>query len=116
MQNLFQNAKEAKKTIYEQVAVPMANEFGEDLIHFLGLDAEGYELTVNVDKIDVLKNSPGEILDNLTKMHASLNEKREAFGYPRIDEDWADQPMLPMNVQFGFEEGYDINELDDAKA
>ena len=115
-QSKYENAKEAKKTIYEQVAIPMANEFGEDLIHFLGLDTEGYELTVNVDKIDVLKNSPGEILDNLTKMHASLNEKREAFGYPRIDEDWADQPMLPMNVQFGFEEDYDINEIDDEKA
>ena len=31
----YENAKEAKKTIYEQNAIPLANEFAEDLITFL---------------------------------------------------------------------------------
>ena len=107
----YENAKEAKKTIYEQNAIPMANELAEDLIHYLGLDKEGYRLTVNTDKIDVLQDKPGDVLDNLAKMHATLNEMREAYGYDRIEEDWADKPLLPIGVSFGNEYGdIDINE------
>ena len=107
----YENAKEAKKTIYEQNAIPMANEFAEDLLRFLKMDAEGYELKVNTDRIEVLKASTGEVLDNITKMHGSLNELREAYGYERIEEEWADKPIMPMGVQFGNEyEDYDINE------
>ena len=107
----YENAKEAKKTIYEQNAIPLANEFAEDLLHHLGMDKEGYELKVNTDNISVLQDKPGDVLDNLTKMHATLNEMREAYGYPRIEKDWADQPMLPMGTMFGNEYGdIDINE------
>lgn len=107
----YENAKEAKKTIYEQNAIPLANEFAEDLVHYLGLDREGYRLAVNTDKIDVLQDKPGDILDNLAKMHATLNEMREAYGYDRIEEDWADKPMLPLGITFGNEYGdIDISE------
>ena len=107
----YENAKEAKKTIYEQNAIPLANEFAEDLIHFLGMDREGYRLAVNTDKIEELHDKPGDVLDNLSKMHASLNEMREAYGYDRIEEDWADKPLLPLGVSFGNEYGdIDINE------
>lgn len=107
----YENAKEAKKTIYEQNAIPMANEFAEDLLRHLKMDVEGYELKVNTDRIDVLKESTGEVLDNITKMHGSLNELREAYGYERIEEEWADKPLLPMGVSFGNEFGdYDISE------
>ena len=107
----YENAKEAKKTIYEQNAIPLANEFAEDLLHHLGLDKEGYRLKVNTDNIMVLQDKPGGILDNLGKMHATLNEMREAYGYERIEEAYADQPMLPMGTMFGNEYGdIDINE------
>lgn len=107
----YENAKEAKKTIYEQCAIPMANEFAEDLLSFLELDTEGFELKVNTDKIDVLKASSGEVLDNLAKMHASLNELREAYDYDPIEEDYANKPMIPLGIQFGNDEAlYDINE------
>jgi hypothetical protein len=44
-------------------------------------------------------------------MHASLNEMREAYGYDRIEEEWADKPILPMGVTFGNEyDNIDINE------
>ena len=109
-QSKYENAKEAKKTIYEQQAIPLANELAEDLMRFLGLDKEGYELKVNTDKIEVLRANSGEILDNLGKMHATLNEMREAYGYERIEEDWADKPLLPMGLQFGNEYDYDISE------
>lgn len=110
-QSKYENAKEAKKTIYEQNAIPMANEFAADLLRFLHLDEQGYELKVNTDLIEVLHDAPGDVLDNLAKMHASLNELREAYGYDRIEEAWADQPMLPMGQMFGNEYGdLDINE------
>ena len=106
----YENAKEAKKTIYEQQAIPLANEFAEDLLHYLQLDKEGYQLKVNTDHIDVLKDSTSEVLDNLGKMHASLNEMREAYGYDRIEEEWADKPILPLGVSFG-NEFEDISEV-----
>ena len=106
----YENAKEAKKTIYEQNAIPLANEFAEDLLHHLKLDKEGYQLKVNTDHIDVLKDSTSEVLDNLSKMHASLNEMRVAYGYERIEEEWADKPILPLGVSFG-NEFEDISEV-----
>jgi hypothetical protein len=108
----YENAKEAKKAIYEQNAIPLANELAEDLLNYTGLSRDGYRLTVNTDKIDVLQDNPTDVLENLTKMHATLNEMREAYGYDRIKEPYADQPILQMGVQFG-NEGLtdDINEL-----
>ena len=88
----YENAKEAKKTLYESNAIPLANEFGQDLLSFLGLSKE-FTLRVNTDRIDVLKEDPSDTLDNLAKMGATLNEKREAYGYEPIPEPWADQPM-----------------------
>lgn len=99
----YENAKEAKKAIYEQNAIPMANEFAEDLLRYTGLDKDGFQLRVNTDMIDVLKEDPADTLDNLAKMHATLNELREAYGYERLTEPWADQPILPMAIQFGNE-------------
>jgi len=107
-QSKYENAKEAKKTIYEQLAIPMCNEFAEDFIHYLGL-SDQYELAVDTDKIEVLKKNRGETLDDLSKMHASLNELREANNYPRIEEDWADKPIMPLGVQFG-SESFDFTE------
>ena len=107
----YENAKEAKKTIYEQNAIPMANEFADDLLHFLKLDEQGFRMEVNTDKIEVLRASRGEMLDDLTKMHASLNEMREANGYAPIEEEWADKPLMPMGLTYGNEfADIDINE------
>ena len=109
----YENAKEAKKTIYEQNAIPLANEFAEDLLTFLmkkdsGL--QGYRLTVNTDKIDVLKEKASDVLNNLNLAYCSLNERREAIGYEPIDEDYANKPIIPMGVQFGEGMEYDIDE------
>ena len=104
----YENAKEAKKSLYETNAIPLANEFGADLLNFLGV-ADQYTLRVNTDRIDVLKDDPADVLDNLAKMHATLNEMREAYGYEPRTEEWADQPMIPMGTMFG-NEAFDINE------
>ena len=42
-------------------------------------------------------------------MCATLNEKREVMGYDRIEEAYADEPMIPMGTQFGYDsDSYDI--------
>lgn len=108
-QSKYENAKEAKKAIYEQQAIPLAEEFAADLLSYTGLDKE-FELVVNTDEIPAMQETPTEALDRITKMHGSLNELRTANGFDRIEEDYADQPLLPMGLQFGNEE-YDINEV-----
>ena len=109
----YENAKEAKKTIYEQNAIPLANEFAEDLITFLmkkDKSLTGYRLTVNTDMIDVLKEKSTDVLNNLNLAYCTLNERREAIGYEPIDEDYANKPIIPMGVQFGEGMEYDIDE------
>ena len=109
----YENAKEAKKTIYEQNAIPLANEFAEDLITFLmkkDKSLQGYRLSVNTDMIDVLKEKSTDVLNNLNLAYCTLNERREAIGYERIEEEYADKPIIPMGVQFGEGMEYDIDE------
>lgn len=109
----YENAKEAKKTIYEQNAIPLANEFAEDLITFLmkkDKSLQGYRLTVNTDMIDVLKDNSTDVLNNLNLAYCTLNERREAIGYEPIEEDYANKPIIPMGVQFGEGLEYDIDE------
>lgn len=110
-QSKYENAKEAKKSLYEANAIPLANEFARDLLSFLGLDAE-YRLTVNTDRVDVLQDDPKDVLQNLALMGATLNEKREAYGYERIEEEWADKPMISMGTVLGGEAFGDIDETE----
>ncbi len=106
----YENMKEAKMALYESCAIPMANEFAEDLLSHFNLTEQGYRLTVNTDRVDVLQENPTDVLTNLNLMGATLNEKREAYGYERIEEDWADKPMIPMSTVFGGEAFGDIDE------
>ena len=109
----YENAKEAKKTIYEQNAIPLANEFAEDLITFLmkkDRSLAGWKLTVNTDRIDVLKEKSTDVLNNLNLAYCTLNERREAIGYEPIEADYANEPIIPMGMQFGEGMSYDIDE------
>lgn len=108
-QSKYENAKEAKKALYETNAIPLANEFAADLLSHFKMDNE-FRLVVNTDKISVLQDDPSDVLDNLTKMNATLNEKREAYGYEPIEEDYAKKPMIPMSTVFGGEGVGDIEE------
>ena len=110
-QSKYENAKEAKKALYETNAIPLANEFAADFLSHFGMDGD-YRLVVNTDKISVLQDDPSDVLDNLTKMHATLNEKREAYGYEPRPEPWADLPMVPMATVFG---GEGVNDIDEAE-
>lgn len=108
-QSKYENAKEAKKALYETCAIPLAEEFAADLLAHFNM-AGDYTLKVNTDRIDVLQNDPSDVLDNLGKMHATLNEMRDAYGYEPIAEPWADQPIMPLGVMFGNETALDIDE------
>lgn len=105
----YENQKEAKKAIYEMNAIPLAEEFGADLLAYLGLDKDGWELVVDKDRVTVLQEGPTDALDRIEKMHGSINELRTANGFDRINEAYADEPILPLGVQFG-NETYDIDE------
>lgn len=111
-QSKYENAREARKAEYESIAIPLVEDFLNDFMLYCGRhfkEVAGLKFIINRDKIDVLKTSPTEILTNLGLMHASLNEKREAYGYAPINKPYANEPMLPLGVQFG-EAVYDINE------
>lgn len=99
-QSKYENAKEAKKAVYEKSAIPLFKEFLDDFSQFLKLDKEGLKWSINVDKIEVL-NDNIEMLGAYEKMNATLNEKRQLMGFPIINEKWADQPMVPMGISFG---------------
>ena len=117
-QSKYENAKEAKKSLYESAAIPLINVFCNDLMNFVKYDESGKEvkqyagmkLSLNTDKIEVLKASTTEVLTSLNLMNATLNEKREAMGYAEIEEDYANKPMLTLGVQFGDMYSPDINE------
>jgi len=117
-QSKYENAKEAKKSLYESAAIPLINVFCNDLMNFVKYDESGKEvkqyagmkLVLNTDKIEVLKASTTEVLTSLNLMNATLNEKREAMGYAEIEEDYANKPMLTLGVQFGDMYSPDINE------
>ena len=117
-QSKYENAKEAKKALYESAAIPLINAFCGDLMNFIKYDESGKEvkqyagmkLSLNTDQIEVLKASTTEVLTNLNLMNATLNEKREAMGYAKIEEDYANKPMLNLGVQFGDMYSQDIDE------
>ena len=124
-QSKYENAKEAKKALYESAALPRVRVFCEDFIEYLRRNAKSLRmkdadlrlrLEVNTDKIDVLQDSPTDVLKNLTLMHATLNELRDAYGYARLEGadnpgGIYDKPMLPLGTMFGDEaEIQDINE------
>jgi phage portal protein BeeE len=129
-QSKYENAKEAKKALYESAALPRLNIFCEDFMDYLRRVSVGkktkkplldekemkYRLAVNTDMIDVLQDDPKDVLTNLTLMNASLNEKREAYGYDRLEGEENpggiyDKPMLGLGTMFGDEAtGNDINE------
>jgi len=111
-QSKYENMKEAKKSLYEGNAIPLANEFAADLLAHFGMEDE-FRLVVNTDKISVLQDDPSDVLDNLNKMGATLNEKREAYGYEPRPEPWADLPMVPMSTMFGNEGVNDIDETEE---
>ena len=97
----YENAKEAKKALYESAAIPFLEEWGEDFLSYLKL-TDKYELRVNVDKIDVLQADPYAVGKNLAEIGAfSTNEIREACGWERIKDSWADEIRLPLGVQLG---------------
>lgn len=97
----YENAKEAKKALYESAAIPFLEEWGEDFLSYLKLSGK-YELKVNTDKIDVLQEDPYAVGENMAKIGAfTTNEIREACGWERIADSWADEVRLPLGVQLG---------------
>ena len=114
-QSKYENAKEAKKTIITQAALPRLNLFLEAFTERIrafdqSFNARGGKFIVNTDKIDILKNSPLDSMALLDKAGASINERREYLGYPRLTAPYADLPVIPLGVSLGDPNNFDINE------
>jgi HK97 family phage portal protein len=119
-QSKYENAKEAKKSLYESAAIPLLEQFLEDFHYFAIVDISGktpkidtelekLHFIINTDKVDVLKSNPTEMLQAYNLAGATLNEKRDLLGLAEIDEDYANEPMIPLGTQFG-DVSYDFPE------
>ena len=106
----YENAKEAKKSIYEQAAIPFVKELLEDLNNFLRIPEGRFKL--NTDKIEVLKDQK-ETLEAYGLANMSINERREYLGFERINKPYADEPMVQMGVSFGDPSQFNIDETQD---
>ena len=108
-QSKYENAKEAKKALYEQNAIPLAEEFANDVLYHFD-QTEGYAFKVNTDMVDVLQDNPYDAMIRMNQTGAfTTNEIRETAGWDRIEEPWADEVRMPLGVQLG-NETYDIDE------
>ena len=112
-QSKYENAKEAKKTIYEQAAIPLMNEFLEDYTAFCGLKDERFVL--NTDKIEILKKNAIDQMNVFDKAFVSINERRDYLGYEKINAPYADLPVIPMGVSLGDPNAFDFPEGQDSE-
>ena len=93
--------REAKKALYEQVAIPFIDEWCEDLVSYLGLTGQ-IQAKVNTDNIDLLQDDPYAVAQNMANIGAfTTNEIREAAGWEAIPDSWADEVRLPLGLQLG---------------
>ena len=105
----YENMREAKKALYEQIAIPFIDEWCEDLVSYLGLSQE-VRVRVNTDNIDLLQDDPYSVAENMSRIGAfTTNEIREAAGWERVEEGWADEVRLPLGLQLG-DQPTDFNE------
>lgn len=109
-QSKYENAKEYKRSVYEQIAIPFVNKWAAAFLSYAGL-AKDYDLTVNTDNVDILHDDPYDVA---TKMNAcgafTTNEIRTAAGWEEIAEPWANEVRLPLGVQIG-NDPIDISEV-----
>lgn len=96
----YANQAEAKRIVIENIAVPLASEFLEKFNKYCHFE-KGEKWIVNTDKIEALKERPIDTLTAYDRAYRSYNDRADLLGLSRIDEDWADQPIFPMNIMFG---------------
>lgn len=109
-QSKYENAKEAKRQLYEQNAIPFVNKWCRALLNYAKMSKD-YELKVNTDYIDILHDNPYDVAVKMNQVQAfSTNEIRQAMGYEPIKDAWGDEIRLGLGTQIG-NEPTDISEL-----
>lgn len=111
----YTNAKEAKKATYEQAAIPLVNLYLEDIQKsFAKIDVSfksgKLKFILNTDKVEILRDNINDMINAYTSANASINEKRDLLGLSRIEEDYADKPIVNLGVTFGDPYQIDVNE------
>lgn len=96
----YANQAEAKRIVIENIAVPLASEFLEKFTKYCRFE-KGEKWIVNTDKIEALKERPIDTLAAYDRAYRSYNDRADLLGLARIEEEWADQPIFPMNIMFG---------------
>ena len=112
----YDNAKEVKKTVYFNAAIPLMSEFLADYAtHIKRIDADfrnkGYKFIINTDKIAILQGSMMESINTYKAAGTSINERRELLGLPKRLEKWADEIETPLGVSYGDPTMSDIQEV-----
>ena len=108
----YNNAKEAKKAVIQQAAIPLLNIFLGDINKAFKKypDFKDLKLILNTDKIEILRDSPTEFINALVQANASINTKLEHLGYPKIEQPYADLPLIPLGYSLGDPSQFDVNE------
>ena len=73
------------------------------MVSYLGLAGQ-VAIKVNTDNIDILQDDPYSVAKSMAEIGAfTTNEIREAAGWERIEDGWADEVRLPLGLQIGNE-------------
>ena len=105
----YENAKEAKKAIYEQAGIPLLNEFLEDYSNFCKLKA-GERFIINTDKVEILRADPRAMLEVYKLAGTSINERRALLELPPVNKPFADEITTSLGESYGDPMAFDINE------
>jgi HK97 family phage portal protein len=92
----FANYAEARLAMYEEMVIPLLDSLCDELNHWL-VPAFGDDLTLrpNWDKVDALAPKRTQQWERVAKADwLTLNEKREATNYDRLEEPMADQVFV----------------------
>lgn len=87
-QTTYNNVKEAKKALYTETLLPIADRIKEMLNHFMADDLEPSELIdYDVERIEVLQEDRNEKIKILSTISGIFtpNETREQLGYPAVE-------------------------------
>ena len=95
----FSNYKEAKKALYSETILPIAEKIKLSLNEFLCDELEHREEIVYIsDRVEVLQEDRNEKIQMLALLSGvlTINELRSEIGYKPYDHEWADKIMGDM--------------------
>lgn len=111
----YSNYMEARKALYQDVVCPFLDYVRDEVNHWLApLFGGGVLLEYDRDDIEALQENRGQLFDRVGSADwLTINEQREATGYPRIEDPEYDKPRAASAAAmpiFGAPEGEPADE------